>query len=102
MSVKWLHPWYPVANPQELLGELRLEVTSGHPLCDLPLRTIVRRYDRDDALFQIEDGSGRVAMVHLTWSMNPERVPFGPETAILDSLTSWAETVMVENHQDQV
>jgi hypothetical protein len=102
MSVKWLHPWYPVANPQEFLDELRLEVTSSHPLFDLPLRTIARRYDRDDVLFQIEDGSGRVAMVHLTWSMKPERDPFWPETIILDSLNRWAETVMTEDYQDLV
>ena len=47
---------------------LRRELSAGHPLYDMPTRAVGRRQDCDDVLFSIEDGSGRVAVVHLTWT----------------------------------
>ena len=51
--------------------ELLREVGVGHPLHGLPVRTLARRQDCDDVLFAIEDGTERVAVVHLTWTYSP-------------------------------
>ena len=68
--MEWVRPWQPFDLPSHVASfeaELRRELSPGHPLYGLPLRAIGRRPDRDDALFAIRDGSGRVAQVHLTW-----------------------------------
>jgi hypothetical protein len=71
-------PYYPIEYPEDgpvFEAELRLELKPGHPLYGLPLSTIGRRYDQDDVLFQVLDGSGRVAEVHLTWAGDCEKPP---------------------------
>ena len=93
-GVEWRVPWHPVAiDSNQVAGmenELRRELSVGHPLFGLPVRTLGRRQDCDDVLFAIEDGSGRVAVVHLTWtSCPPERPPL-PGTSILPNLEAWA------------
>jgi hypothetical protein len=68
--MKWPAPWHSIADDaaqiEGMQRELRRELSTGHPLFAMPTRAIARRQDCDDALFSIEDGSGRVAVVHLT------------------------------------
>ena len=92
--MEWLVPWYSVADdPAQVAGmeqELRRELSAGHPLFGLSVRTLARRQDCDDVLFAVEDGTGRVAVVHLTWTHSlPERPPW-PGTAVFPSLAEWA------------
>jgi hypothetical protein len=96
--VEWLVPWHPVidhsAQAANLERELRQELSGGHPLFGLPVRTLACRQDCDDVLFAVEDGTGRVAVVHLTWTKNPpERRPW-PGTTMFPSLEVWAVTGM--------
>ena len=70
--------------------ELRRELSAGHPLSGLPVRTLARRQDCDDVLFAVEDGSGRVAVVHLTWTHTPPEQPPWPGTTVFPSLEAWA------------
>jgi hypothetical protein len=97
-DVEWLKPWYSVADePAQVAGmaqELLREVGVGHPLHDLPVRTLARRQDCDDVLFAIEDGTQRVAVVHLTWTYSPPEKPPWPGTAIYSSLGDWIERGM--------
>ena len=79
--------------------EARVSVSGRAERCDV-LRADARARSAIKPGRQLEDGSGRVAMVHFTWSMNPERAPFWPETVIFDSLNRWAETVLAEVYQD--
>jgi hypothetical protein len=93
-GVEWLVPWHPVSDdPTQVAGmerELRLELSAGHPLFGLPVRTLARRKDCDDVLFAIEDGTGRVAVVHLTWTQSPPERPPWPGTTVFPSLAAWS------------
>ena len=90
--MRWVAPWQPIESPAEadtLLAELRFELPPAHPLTGLPLSAIGRRSDSDDVLFAVEDGSGRVASVHLTWRAARE-VPPWPASSLYDDLSTWA------------
>lgn len=89
--MEWIKPWQPFDVPshvESFEAELRRELSPGHRLSGLPLRAIGRRPDRDDALFAIEDGSGRVAQVHLTWLGAEERLPC-PVARIYNDVADW-------------
>jgi hypothetical protein len=105
--MEWLEPWEPVEpgrtdDPSAFArgweAELRKEVVPGHVLHGLAVTLIARRYDRDDALFQMQDG--RVAQVHLTWKQAPEPDPRWPETVIYPSLQAWADTGQRHEHDE--
>lgn len=69
--------------------ELQREISAGHPLFGLRVRTLARRRANDDVLFAVEDGTGRVAVVHLTWTHNPPDPPPFPRTVMFPSLEAW-------------
>jgi hypothetical protein len=78
--------------------QLAIEVPPGHVLYDVPVRLLARG-NGDDALFELVDGTGRVADVHLTWSKSQERLPW-PGTDIYSSLQEWVEKVMIPENQE--
>ena len=69
--MNWPEGWAPFqggATDDSFVQELRREMPPGHVLKDTPLRTIGKGDYQDNVLFEILDGSGRVAAVHLTYS----------------------------------
>ena len=88
-------PWYPEHN-SEFVNELRRETGVGHPLHGVPILVLARRRDRDDFLFAIEDGSRRVAKVHLTWARHPEKPPW-PQTVIFADIATWSEAMRADH-----
>jgi hypothetical protein len=101
--MEWLEPWWSTEKlPQEfhdsLQRQLEIEVGPGHAMYGLPVHLIARG-NGDDALFEILDGTGRVADVHLTWSKGQEQPPW-PGTTIYENLAVWAALVMIPDHQD--
>ncbi len=89
--MQWVKPWQPIDSPPEaaaFAAELQAELAPDHYLYGLPVRAIARRADRDDVLFALEDGSGRVAWVHLTWALRPERLPW-PMATMHDDFEAW-------------
>jgi hypothetical protein len=78
-----------------LEAELRRELKPGHPLYGLPVAAIGRHQAQDDVLFELLDGSGRFAAVHLTWAGEKEKPPW-PGTALFHSFAEWAESVRDE------
>jgi hypothetical protein len=103
--MEWLEPWCSAAQMGEQVAQgwqrqLQIEVPPGHVLYGVPVKLLARG-NGDDALFELMDGSGRVANVHLTWSKSQERLPW-PGTDIHSSLQDWGETVMVPEHQEWV
>ncbi len=102
--MKWLEPWETVRNSmgeRYLLAwedELKREVGSELPLFETEAKLIARRFDCDDALFELNDG--RVAWVHLTWSGKRERHPSCPETVPYESLQAWEQSRLVEDHAE--
>jgi hypothetical protein len=101
MSISsWLEPWTPIERAEEriaLEAELRLELGAAHPLSSLPTVALARRHDRDDVLFEIDQG--RVAEVHLTWRRSREPDPRWPETIIYECATAWVDERMRPHHE---
>lgn len=101
--MEWLDPWWSPENLGEpfyeaFKNQLAREVPPGHCMFQLPVRLIARG-NGDNALFEILDGSGRVAEVHLTWSKSQERLPW-PISSIYQNLEEWVEKVMIPEHRE--
>lgn len=107
--MEWLEPWVPIGEldwPEEKRAEycrawesqLQREVGPQHVLFGKDAILIARRFDCDDALFQISDG--RVADVHLTWSKGAEPDPLWPNTQVFEGLDGWSSAVMKAAHDD--
>jgi hypothetical protein len=99
-AVEWLVPWHPVDDPalrRSLLAELQRELPKGHVLTGASLTVIGRRQDRDDVLFALSDG--RVAIVHLTYSRERERLPDLPRTRLYETLDRFVEEAMKPAHR---
>lgn len=59
MEIKWPEPWVPIQRPEEreaLQAELHSELSASHPLFRFSVVALARRYDQDDALFELSDG----------------------------------------------
>lgn len=82
---RWIAPWQAcdAATPEEAVAaELYREVGAGHVLAGMKVKPLGRRQDQDDMLFALQDGSGRLAVVHLTYSQKTERDARVPHTEI--------------------
>jgi hypothetical protein len=90
----YLEPWFAVNDPR-LVDELRREVPRGHVLSDLPVVARARRQDRDEVLFEILDGSRRVAQVHLTYQAEVD--PRWPQTKVFPTDAEWAASMASDN-----
>ncbi len=78
-------PWYPLDSKKVQEGlerELRVEVIRGHPLYNVSVTAIARRYDQDDVLYWINEGEESFAIVHLTYRGKSEVSPEWPRTAL--------------------
>jgi len=100
--MEWLVPWQSVADKTAqaagLEHELSRELSAGHPLYGVPVRALGRRQDCDDVLFALDDGTGRVAVVHLTWTHSlPDKPPW-PVTAVYRSFEAWVAEGMRADH----
>lgn len=82
-------PWHPVSCEDDvrLVSELERELPNGHVLADVEVRCLARRLDDDAVLFELVDGSGRVAEVHLTWRV--ERHAEWPSATVYRSMIEW-------------
>jgi hypothetical protein len=96
---EYLEPWVATGEyADNLVKELEREVTEGHALWKVKTRAIAQRSDSDDVLFEIECQHGKYAVVHLTWSGEPEPDARWPDTRIFATIDSWAEECMKADH----
>lgn len=103
LMVRYLEPWASTESQDEAIGkafrkQLEVEVARGHVLYGLPVQLIARG-NGDDALFEILDGSSRVAEVHLTWKNGKESLPW-PHTTVYSGVEEWAEKSMLPAHEE--
>jgi hypothetical protein len=94
--VDWPRGWQAIgaAVGDGQQAELAREVAPGHPLFGLPTRAIGLGGSGDDVLFAVEDGTGRVAAVHLTWTHNPPDCPPLPWAELYPSFSVWSAEEM--------
>lgn len=87
--------WYSITQNLDQVAamgrELQRELAPSHSLFGSPVEAIARRNDRDDVLFRLLDGTGRVAVVHLTWRLSSPEVTGWPFTLMYPSLQAWTE-----------
>ena len=93
----WLEPW-DKSDETQLVDELSREMCIEHILWNLPLYIIGRRADCDDVLFGLNDGSGRVAVVHLTYRR--ESSPQWPKVEMFSNISDFASMRMKPDHED--
>ena len=96
--MNWLEPWY-ACDEELLVGELKREICAGHPLWKKTVHVLWRRADCDDVLFGIDDGTARVAVVHLTF--RSESDPRGPAAEIFQDLDEFWLKRMKSDHEER-
>ena len=96
--MEFLEPWYAVEDSAAIERQLRSELPGNHVLANVPLAAVAHRQDQDDFLFLLNDGSERVAVVHLTYSLNTN--PLWPHTQFYASLPAWATERMAQDHAE--
>jgi hypothetical protein len=96
----YLKPWYALTEEAAaaLSTELSRELPPEHVLQGVPVKCVARRQDRDDVFFELVDGSGRLAAVHLTWQV--EREKSWPHTVIYTGASEWL-AIMQAHHTER-
>ncbi|MEI8020306.1 MAG: hypothetical protein WCH39_19045 [Schlesneria sp.] len=101
MGIEFLEPWVATGEyGDNLVEELRKEVSERHLMWNRKVRPIGQRTDADDVLFEIEGQVPCYAVVHLTWSGESEESPHSPETRLFASLADWIESGMLADHRE--
>ena len=99
----FLLPWVGTAAPDfpgGVAGRFALEVAPGHRLEGRSLRTVARRQDTDDVLFEVDADPPFYASVHLTWSAERETNPSMPWTRLYLTLEEWRQAEMLPDHEE--
>jgi len=94
--MEFLAPWY-AENNDALASELEREASKGHQLHGVNVKVVARRRDTDDVLFALQDGTSRLAVVHLTWKVETDAA--WPRVLMFQNFSSWLE-VMNNDHAD--
>jgi hypothetical protein len=98
-DIKWLAPWQPVKSAGDnLVKELRQELSEYHILHGVRVVAVARRVDRDDVLFTTADPAKPLAVVHLTFTGDREREPQWPWTTIYNNWQDWIDRCMLPDH----
>lgn len=95
INFKFLEPWI-MNESQELVRELEKEVNRSHILFGINLRTVARRIDQDDVLYQIVNDPGKYVEVHLTWAKNESEL--WPRAKIYNTFDEWIINRMNPNN----
>ena len=84
-------PWafLEESDASSLVRQLASEVSRGHPLFKMPVSAFAHRSDVADTVYELLDGTERVAEVHLTYG-GAQRNPW-PATDMFESLAAWRE-----------
>ncbi|WP_379181776.1 hypothetical protein [Paenibacillus sp. GCM10023252] len=77
--------------------QLNKEIGPKHLLAGVRLKTIARRFDQDDVLFQLIDEPHKYVEVHLTWTNNKNNE--WPRAKIFNSFEEWIQMKMIPDHK---
>ena len=106
MTLDWLHPWRSVDDwtpdqRRRTEKQLKVEVGPDHPLHNSPVTILGVRSDCDDTLFKLNDETGRIAVVHLTFGQSQQPMPW-PETRFFASIDDFVATQMRPDHEESM
>lgn len=103
MLIDFREPWVAVGQYAEnLVKELERELTDQHVLWGKSVRPVAQRTDSDDVLFELDGEPSTYAVVHLTWSGEPEDNYRWPDTKLFSSLDEWIRDGMLPDHHEFV
>ena len=93
-------PWHPTDQPLHV--ELAREVSKRHQLFGIEARSVARRQDCDDVLFELfgNDAPAGFAVVRLTWSGRPDQFPTFPSTDLYATFADWVTNRMVPDAEE--
>ncbi|MCV2366416.1 hypothetical protein LNV23_23550 [Paucibacter sp. DJ1R-11] len=102
--MEWLEPWTSTEGAESaylraFAEQLERETSIGHELHRVSV-LLIGRGNGDDALFEILDGSKRVAEVHLVWQ--GRQIPPWPASTIYENLEEWRVKRMLPEHKEWV
>lgn len=92
--MNFLAPWYEKKDAS-LIAELQREVPKGHVLYNIPVTVLGRRVDKDGVLFALQDGTGRLAAVHLTFQVETD--VRRPSFAMFPSEADWIKKMQADH-----
>jgi hypothetical protein len=95
-NIHCLLPWY--FTDLDLSIQLRIEISNEHVLFGKSVKTIAKRQDNDDVLFELDDADFKYAVVHLTWARKTQE---GARCPITRLYKNWQEVyedrIVVDN-----
>ena len=100
-TFEFIPPWVAVGRyADNLTKELLRELTDSHILWRRSVRPLAQRSDRDDVLFEVEGHIITYAVIHLSWTGEPENDPLCPDTVLFGSFDEWVREGMMRDHRE--
>lgn len=96
-AIHYLKPWH--ADDKGLTIQLHREINKKHILYGKSVKTIARRQDNDDVLFEVDNAEFKYAMVHLTWAQKMLDDPKYPRTETYKDWHEVYENRIVKDHE---
>ena len=94
-----LKPWY--ATRDNFVDQLKREIGKEHILYGCEVRTIAKRDDNDDVLFEvISQRDFMYAKVHLTWASRPADDSRWPATQCYKAWQEVYDYVMIPDNEN--
>lgn len=97
-ATDFLLPWQPSTEDQT--QQLQKEINNQHVLYGKMLKTIARRQDNDDVLFEVSNAAFQYAVVHLTWKQNSEEDARYPLTITYQDWKELFEKRIIPDHDE--
>lgn len=94
-----LEPWY--ATKDNFVDQLKKEIGKEHILHGREVRSIAKREDNDDVLFEVIASSDFMyAKVHLTWASEPADDSLWPLTQCYKTWQEVYDYVMIPDNEN--
>src|SRR5688500_17450198 len=93
-----LEPWHRCNT--DLVKQLLREIRDDHVLARMTLKTIARRQDNDDVIFEIFNNEYKYAVVHLTWSNKTLNSNIYPSTQLYKSWQDLYKNRIIQDHKN--
>lgn len=96
-TIHYLKPWH--ADDIDLSVQLHIEINKKHILHGKLLKTIARRQDNDDVLFEVDNAEFKYALVHLTWAQKTSEDPKYPRAETYKDWQDVYENRIIKDHE---